>query len=124
MIDRVTISDGVILHTLRADISADSLKTDLKTLAQYAHDLREANKPVIMVVDSTLARRVNSQIREQALSNLAVLNCDRIGVFGLNPYMTHIASWILWVSRNEKRIKLFGTKEEAFAYVKGFKPTK
>jgi hypothetical protein len=115
----IQLENDIILHTLDHDLTALTLKGDLKYLQKYADELRNHHKPILLLVDATKARKtVSAKLREQALTNLATLQSDRVAVFGLNPYMLNIAKWILWVSRNEHVVHIAKSKEEACAWLK------
>lgn len=118
MANRVFINpEGYVEVTIIGDQTGQSFRQSSAEAEPLIHQLRQASKPVLGLVDLTQKGKYTPESNKAAMQLLEDMDYDRIAMFGAEYVLKEVTELIILAMGRKDTTKLFGKREDAVAWL-------
>lgn len=107
----------ILISKYEGDQTRDTLLDMSNRARPFIQELRSANKPVHMLVDTAAVNKQDSGARAMAVQAINSLDYDKMAIFGANVFLKHVLSFVMQLAIKKDRVKYFNTQEEARSWL-------
>ena len=121
---RVSLEGDTIHHAYAGDQTDATIATATATTDEIVGTLQAKQKPVLILSDFTGIGDQTQGARDEMRSSLSTRYFDRIAAFGVPARLQVVGRLLLTLTGKGDRVRIFGTKEDAVAWLREFVPNR
>lgn len=110
-------ADGYIEVILVGDQSSKTIADSAQECERLAQSLKVQDKRVLALIDFRLEGDFSTGANKATLEAMARIDYDRAALFGTSKLLAEVSNLIIKALGKEDRTKVFGTREEAVAWL-------
>ncbi len=119
MPNRVYLSkSGFIYNQHVGDQTGETVTRMTEKLAVLTKQLKDEKRPVFALIDLTKLGKQDTTARRAAAEGLRTLKYDRAAIYSSDPILRYVVSLVIRASGQTSKVKFFGSRKEAMAFLK------